>query len=163
MKGVQLPFGFCISPVRYTVGFGFVKSLHRPFCSSWPPCGFLTLIIWIKIAHEFIRWIEGAWNQGVHANRSTFIWVIAQRTVIYGIESVQDRSARFILSKYFRLASVSLIKLNLGLPDLLIGRKLSRLSMFYIFFYNPSLKQILITQPSYLSARKDHQFNAAIY
>lgn len=91
------------------------------------------------------------------------VWDPGQKTLSAIIESVQNRSARFINSNYTRTSSVSLMKSNLGLIDLQIRRKISRLCLFHkILYQNNSLKQELISQPSYISSRLDHQYKVFI-
>lgn len=78
-------------------------------------------------------------------------------------ESVQNRASRFILSNYHRTASVTVMKTSLSLPNLSIRTKVSRLCLFHeIYHHNSSLKQRLLTQPHYLSARNDHRFKVGI-
>lgn len=91
------------------------------------------------------------------------IWDPAQQNLITALESVQNRSARFISSNYSRTASVSKMKSDLELPNLTVRRKLARLHFFHkIFFHNPSIRRELISQPSYHSSRIDHQYKVAV-
>lgn len=91
------------------------------------------------------------------------IWDPVQQNLINALESVQNRSVRFICSNYSRTASISEMKSNLDLPNLTVRRKLARLHFFHkIFFHNPSMKRDLISQPSYHSSRIDHQHKVAI-
>lgn len=92
------------------------------------------------------------------------IWDPAQQNLISLLESVQNRSARFILSDYSRTSSVSLMKNNLVLPSLHHRRKISRLSLFHkIYFHNPSIRRDLFSRPTYISSRIDHPFKATTF
>lgn len=91
------------------------------------------------------------------------VWDPAQDYLINAIESIQNRSARFILTNYYRKASVTSMKRTLNLPNLSVRRKLSRLNLFHkIYHFNPQLKNELLSSPSYLSSRVDHPFKVNV-
>lgn len=91
------------------------------------------------------------------------VWDPAQSTLIDTLESVQNRSARFILNNYARTASVTLMKSTLHLPDLVMRRRISRLLLFHkIFFHNQVLRQEFISEPAYFSSRVDHPNKVAV-
>lgn len=89
------------------------------------------------------------------------IWHPHHVTLTDSIESFQNRAARFIVADYSRFSSVTSIKTNLGLPELSLRRRISRLSLFHKVFYTPSLKQSLLSPPAYTSARLDHSCKVA--
>lgn len=91
------------------------------------------------------------------------IWDPGQVTLTLTLEAVQNRAARFILCNYSRHASVTAMKKTLNLTDLSFRRKCSRLSLFHkIYHYNPSLKESLLSSPSYISPRFDHCFKVGV-
>lgn len=91
------------------------------------------------------------------------IWDPGQETLIYTLERVQNRSARFISSNYHRTASVTSMKITLSLPDLIVRRLISRLCLFHkIYHLNPSLRNKLLTPPDYISPRVDHPYKVNI-
>lgn len=91
------------------------------------------------------------------------IWDPHTNCLIDSIEAIQNRSARFILSNFFRTASVTSMKANLHLPALSLQRKSSRLCLFHkIFHCNPALSNTLLQRPSYVSYRNDHQFKVGV-
>lgn len=50
------------------------------------------------------------------------------------------------------------LKTTLSFPDLSLLRKISRLCLFHkIYHHNKNLRQHILTQPSYVSSRVDHQ------
>lgn len=92
------------------------------------------------------------------------IWDPHEESLIHAIESVQNRSARFILSNYHRTASVTSMKASLHIPHLSLRRKISRLCLFHkIYYHNPSLKISLILPPYYISPRTDHRQKVGIH
>lgn len=94
---------------------------------------------------------------------SCSIWDPGQANLTNLLESLQNRAARFILSNYARHASISSMKLTLGLPDLAVCRKFMRLCLFHkIYYTNPVLKDELFLPPSYISPRNDHQMKVGI-
>uniref|UniRef100_A0A0C9QZR8 Endonuclease/reverse transcript n=1 Tax=Amblyomma americanum TaxID=6943 RepID=A0A0C9QZR8_AMBAM len=91
------------------------------------------------------------------------IWDPYQETLIYQLESIQNRAARFILSNYHRNSSVSAMKSSLSLPLLSQRRNISRLCLFHKIYYdNPILKRKFITPPCNVSARIDHRHKVGI-
>lgn len=91
------------------------------------------------------------------------IWDSHINSIILQIEAIQNRSARFIFSNYFRTASVTSMKSNLNLPDLSLRRKLSRLCLFHkVYHFNSLLSDSLFLPPSYISSRSDHQFKVGV-
>lgn len=91
------------------------------------------------------------------------VWDPAHDYLINTLESVQNRSARFILSNYARKASISSMKRTLNLPPLSLRRKLSRLNLFHkIYHFNLELKNELLSNSAYISSRIDHPFKVNI-
>lgn len=91
------------------------------------------------------------------------VWDPSHSSLISLIESVQNRSARFIMSNYHRTASVSSMKTSLGLPSLTHRRKIFRLCLFHkIFHQNADLRRKLIIPPFYISARIDHSHKVGV-
>lgn len=86
------------------------------------------------------------------------IWDPGTDLLTTAVEAIQNRSVRFILTNYHRSASVTSMKTFLNLPNLSSRRELSRLCLFHkIYHHNSSLHQKLLTPPSYVSPRVDHQ------
>lgn len=91
------------------------------------------------------------------------IWDPGHDTLTTALESIQNRSARFILSNYHRTASVTSMKNSLCLPLLSLRRKISRLCLFHkMYFHNPLLRNRMITPPFYISSRLDHQHKVGV-
>lgn len=85
------------------------------------------------------------------------VWDPGVEYLTNAIESVQNRSVRFILANYSRTASVTSMKATLNLPLLSHRRKLARLVLLHkIYYYNPELRSQLFSAPSYISSRIDH-------
>lgn len=85
------------------------------------------------------------------------VWDPGHQSLINTLEATQNRAARFILSNYHRTASVTNMKSTLSLPNLSSRRKHARLCLFHkIYHHNPLLRQKLILEPFYHSARLDH-------
>lgn len=85
------------------------------------------------------------------------IWDPGLAYLISSVESVQNRSARFILSKYHRTASVTAMKSQLQLPDLSLRRLSQRLCLLHKIFYHSVLHNLLLSSPSFISRRLDHR------
>lgn len=91
------------------------------------------------------------------------VWDPHTKSLIQVLESIQNRSVRFILSNYYRSASITLMKKTLDLPDLSLRRRISRLCLFHkIYFTNQSLRQSLFITPTYFSSRMDHWFKVGV-
>ena len=67
---------------------------------------------------------------------ATSVWDPYYNTDIYKLEKVQRRAARWILSEYFRTASVTSLLSSLNLSILQQHHKLSRLTLFYQIINN---------------------------
>lgn len=81
------------------------------------------------------------------------MWHPGHLTLINKLEAVQNRSARFIISKYDRTASVSSMESSLNLPLLATRQKLSHLCLFNPHWIRPA---------SFISPRLDHMFKVSI-
>lgn len=91
------------------------------------------------------------------------IWDPHVNSLLLDIEAIQNRSARFILTNYSRMASVTSMKSNLNLTDLFVRRKVSRLCLFHkIYHANSTLRELLLFPPTYHSTRSDHQFKVGV-
>lgn len=90
------------------------------------------------------------------------VWDPYHDNLVTSLERVQNNSARFILSNYNRIASISSMKSSLGLPSLASRRKISRLSTFHKLFHHPTLHNQLILNPQYISPRIDHRHKVGI-
>lgn len=91
------------------------------------------------------------------------IWDPHLSSLSSSLESVQNRSSRFILSNYSRTASVSSMKANLNLPTLSTRRKIARLNLFHkIYYTNPDIKVEIFSTPTYISSRFDHKLKVSV-
>lgn len=85
------------------------------------------------------------------------IWDPGVAYLVSSVESIQNRSARFILSEYHRTASVTTMKSQLLLPDLSLRRQIQRLCLFHKIFYHETLHDLLLSSPCFISRRLDHR------
>lgn len=85
------------------------------------------------------------------------IWNPHHENLIRHLELIQNNAARFILSDYHRTSSVTAMKHHLSLPPLSLRRKYFRLCLFHKTYHHPSLRNELITPPTYHSSRIDHE------
>lgn len=86
------------------------------------------------------------------------IWDPGTDVLTLAVEAVQNRSARYILTNYHRIASVTSMKLGLKLPTLALRRKIFRLCLYHkLYHHNPFLRERLLTPAPYISSRLDHQ------
>lgn len=91
------------------------------------------------------------------------VWDPHTATLETALETLQNRSARFIVANYSRTASITSIKSSLDLPTLSNRRKQAHLCLFHkIFFINPQLKCTLFSPPCYLSSRIDHSHKVQV-
>lgn len=91
------------------------------------------------------------------------VWDPGLETLTNQLESVQNRSARFILSNFSRTASVTTMKNTLNLPSLSLRRKLARILTFQkIYYHNYHLNRDLLFEPSFISPRTDHRHKVRI-
>lgn len=85
------------------------------------------------------------------------VWDPNTASLCNELESIQNRASRFILSNYHRTSSVTSMKESLSLPLLERRRKIFRLCLFHkIYHSNPTLRNRLLSRPSYVSSRIDH-------
>lgn len=73
------------------------------------------------------------------------------------LQSVQNKSARWILSDYHRTASMISMKLSLSLLNLTLRTYCSPLSLFYKTFHHSLMCHCLLTHPLYISRHLDQQ------
>lgn len=91
------------------------------------------------------------------------IWDPGATYLTDSIESVQNKSAHFILANYNRTASVTSMNDILLLPSLAHCRRITSNCLFHkIFHHDPALRDQLFTRPSFLSARLDHQHKVGV-
>lgn len=88
---------------------------------------------------------------------SAIIWDPYQSYLTKKLESLQNKSARFISGQYTPHSSITLIKSNLGLQLLETRRKISRLIFFHKLYHNPNHFTVSRIKPAqHISLRIDH-------
>lgn len=91
------------------------------------------------------------------------IWDPGTEILIKSLELVQNNAARFITGNYSRASSVTSMKNTLNLPQLAHRRQYFHLCLFHrMYYHNHYLRSILISEPSYVSARTDHRHKVNI-
>lgn len=76
---------------------------------------------------------------------------------------VQNNAVRFICSNYSRTSRVTSMKSSLLLPPLSSRRKCSCLALFHnLYSHHSYLRNYLISSPTYISSRIDHQHKVGI-
>lgn len=90
------------------------------------------------------------------------VWDPCQAKLVTALELVQNNSVRFVLSNYYRTASITTMKSNLALPSLSSRRQISRLTLLHKLYYHPVLRDHLIPRPHYQSHRLDHAHKVGI-
>lgn len=133
----QLHVNYIVNNANRMLGY-----LRRNF--SMAPSN-LKLLLYKTLIRSKLEYACSVWDSSLHC-------------LINTLESLQNRSARFILTNYGRTSSVTSMKLTLNLPHLSLRRKLARLSVFHkIYHSNQHLKTELLSNPSYVSSRIDHR------
>ncbi|XP_040071508.1 uncharacterized protein LOC120844016, partial [Ixodes scapularis] len=96
------------------------------------------------------------------------VWSPHQAYLVDRLESVQNKAARFITSDYSPLTSVTSLhctysvtsmKNSIGLPTLMTRRSIFRLILVHkIYQNNRFMRRELLTPPTYVSSRVNHQY-----
>lgn len=81
------------------------------------------------------------------------IWSPHQQYLIDKLESIQNRAARFITSKYSRHSSISQIKRDISLTNLDSRRSVTRLCLLHKYYYNSWTSRLSLDIPSRTSSR----------
>lgn len=84
------------------------------------------------------------------------VWSPPQTYLINDLESIQNRSARFIHSLYSYDVSVSFLKAQSGLQPLTLRRRIATLSLFRKLFHSPLSHPPYVIPPTYISHRTSH-------
>lgn len=85
------------------------------------------------------------------------VWEQHHSTLIYVIEAVQNRVARFRLRSYHHTPSVREMKAILNIPLYVLRRKQARILLFNkIYHHNVALHLLFIHPPHFTSAHWDH-------
>lgn len=84
------------------------------------------------------------------------IWDPYQDYLIKNLEGVQNRATRFILSDYSFQTSVSALKNQVDLNDLVTRRRVSRLCLLHKLITHPSIHSQHLSPALYISSRLDH-------
>lgn len=91
-------------------------------------------------------------------NKAMHSWGPHHVTLTQSIEAIQNRTARFIVSNYYRTSSITSVKESLQLLSLAARRKYSGLCLFHKIYYHTScLFSLLIHAVPFISARLDHR------
>lgn len=86
------------------------------------------------------------------------LWDPSQVGLINKLEKIQNRAARFVLSRYGRNHSCTEMKKELNWESLSSRRKKLRLKLLYQIFHNKTgiERDTYLKQPEYISERMDH-------
>lgn len=85
------------------------------------------------------------------------IWDPGLAYLASSVESIENRSARFILFEYHRTASSKDHEITVLPPDLPLRRQIQRLCLFRNIFYHGTLHDLLLSRTSVISRRLDHR------
>lgn len=91
------------------------------------------------------------------------IWNPPQIYLINDLESIQNRSVRFIHSSYSYDISVSSLKAQSGLQPLALRRRIATLSLFHKLFHSPLNHPPYVIPPTYISHRTSHPLQVSRY
>lgn len=90
---------------------------------------------------------------------ASIIWHPHHVTWTNHLEAVQNKAARFILSSYSRLQSVTKLKSTLDMHSLALRRTLARLSFFHSLYHSGSpFSRSHIYPAHHISSRLDHAY-----
>ncbi|XP_040074461.2 uncharacterized protein LOC115331075, partial [Ixodes scapularis] len=88
---------------------------------------------------------------------TSVIWNPHQDYLINGLESLQNKAARFIARDYSPTSSITRIKESLDLMPLATRRRIARFSLFHKFYHSSSsFRQTHITSGTRIFPRFDH-------